>query len=79
MRCGGPGRTLSASACSRTGTRKTVPAKDLRKGDIVRVEKDNVMPGRWRVIEGAAFVNESAITGESAPVLKEAGTTCSRP
>jgi K+-transporting ATPase ATPase B chain len=38
------------------------------------VEKDNVMPADGEVIEGAAFVNESAITGESAPVLKEAGT-----
>ena len=56
------------------GHKETVPAKDLRKGDIVRVEKDNVMPADGEVIEGAAFVNESAITGESAPVLKEAGT-----
>jgi len=56
------------------GHEETVPAKDLRKGDIVRVEKDNVMPADGEVIEGAAFVNESAITGESAPVLKEAGT-----
>jgi K+-transporting ATPase ATPase B chain len=56
------------------GHEETVPAKDLRKGDIVRVEKDNVMPADGEVVEGAAFVNESAITGESAPVLKEAGT-----
>jgi len=56
------------------GHEETVPAKDLRKGDIVRVEKDNVMPADGEVIEGAAFLNESAITGESAPVLKEAGT-----
>ncbi len=56
------------------GHKEIVPAKDLRKGDIVRVEKDNVMPADGEVIEGAAFVNESAITGESAPVLKETGT-----
>jgi len=56
------------------GRKETVPAKDLRKGDIVRVEKDDVMPADGEVIEGVAYVNESAITGESAPVLKEVGT-----
>jgi len=56
------------------GRKETVPAKDLRKGDIVRVEKSNVIPADGEVIEGVAFVNESAITGESAPVLREAGT-----
>ncbi len=56
------------------GGQETVPARNLRKGDIVRVEKDQLMPADGEVISGAAFVNESAITGESAPVLKEAGT-----
>jgi K+-transporting ATPase ATPase B chain len=56
------------------GSRETVPAKDLRKGDIIRVEKNNVIPADGEVIEGIASVNESAITGESAPVLREAGT-----
>ena len=37
------------------GHKETVPAKDLRKGDIVRVEKDNVMPADGEVIEGAAY------------------------
>src|SRR5208282_6370372 len=54
------------------GSRETVPAKDLRKGDIIRVEKNNVIPADGEVIEGIASVNESAITGESAPVLREA-------
>jgi K+-transporting ATPase ATPase B chain len=56
------------------GRQETVPAKDLRKGDTVRVEKGNVIPADGEVIEGVASVNESAITGESAPVLREAGT-----
>jgi len=56
------------------GSREAVPARNLRQGDIVRVEKDNVMPADGEVIEGVAYVNESAITGESAPVLKEPGT-----
>ena len=73
MRCGGPGSDLGVRVLD-DGHKETVPAKDLRKGDIVRVEKDNVMPADGEVIEGAAFVNEFAITGELAPVLKEAGT-----
>ena len=56
------------------GRKETVPAKNLRQGDIVRVEKGEVMPADGEVIEGVAYVNESAITGESAPVLKESGT-----
>jgi K+-transporting ATPase ATPase B chain len=56
------------------GRKETVPAQNLRQGDIVRVEKGDVMPADGEVIEGVAYVNESAITGESAPVLKEAGT-----
>jgi K+-transporting ATPase ATPase B chain len=56
------------------GRRETVPATELRMGDVVRVEKNDVMPADGEVIEGVAYVNESAITGESAPVLKEAGT-----
>jgi len=55
------------------GTEK-VPAAELRKGDLIRVEKNDVVPADGDVVEGLAYVNESAITGESAPVLKEAGT-----
>jgi K+-transporting ATPase ATPase B chain len=50
-----------------------VPASDLRKGDVVVCEADDVIPGDGTVIEGIASVNESAITGESAPVIREAG------
>jgi K+-transporting ATPase ATPase B chain len=50
-----------------------VPATSLRKGDRVVVEAGQVIPGDGTVIEGIASVDESAITGESAPVIREAG------
>lgn len=50
-----------------------VPATSLRKGDIVRVESGEVIPADGDVIQGAATVDESAITGESAPVIRESG------
>lgn len=52
---------------------KQVPSTDLRKGDIVIVAQGEMIPGDGEVIEGLASVDESAITGESAPVIKEAG------
>jgi K+-transporting ATPase ATPase B chain len=56
------------------GRQETVQATELRTGDIVRVDKNDVVPADGEVVEGVAYVNESAITGESAPVLKEPGT-----
>jgi K+-transporting ATPase ATPase B chain len=56
------------------GREETVPATQLRIGDIVRVEQNDLLPADGTVVEGIAYVNESAITGESAPVMKEAGT-----
>src|SRR5579884_4151748 len=56
------------------GSIQTVSSSELRKGDIVFVEANDVIPGDGDVIQGVAYVNESAITGESAPVLKEPGT-----
>jgi K+-transporting ATPase ATPase B chain len=50
-----------------------VPGTDLRRGDVVLVEAGDMIPGDGEVIEGVASVNESAITGESAPVIREAG------
>lgn len=50
-----------------------VPADDLRKGDIVLVEAGDIIPCDGEVIEGGASVDESAITGESAPVIRESG------
>ena len=52
---------------------KAVPALDLRAGDFVVVEAGDVVPGDGDVIEGIASVNEAAITGESAPVIRESG------
>lgn len=51
----------------------TVPSSELRKGDIVVVSQGEMIPGDGEIIEGLASVDESAITGESAPVIKEAG------
>jgi K+-transporting ATPase ATPase B chain len=58
---------------SRQSDVTTVSAAQLRKGDIVLVEAGDQIPGDGEVIEGVASVNESAITGESAPVIRESG------
>ena len=50
-----------------------IEASNLRKGDVVYILADDVVPADGEVIEGVASVDESAITGESAPVLREAG------
>lgn len=52
---------------------QTVPAPALRKGDLVLVEAGDTIPSDGEVIEGIASVDESAITGESAPVIRESG------
>ncbi len=59
---------------SADGTLEQVGSSDLRKGDVIVVEDGETIPGDGDVIEGVAYVNEAAITGESAPVLKEPGT-----
>jgi potassium-transporting ATPase ATP-binding subunit len=53
-----------------SGEIEQVPATALHKDDMVRVEKGEIIPADGEVIEGVAYVDESAITGESAPVLK---------
>jgi K+-transporting ATPase ATPase B chain len=50
-----------------------IPSKELRKGDIVLVEAGDMIPMDGEIIEGIASVDESAITGESAPVIRESG------
>lgn len=55
------------------GTSQVVPAETLRRDDVVVVKAGEVIPGDGEVIKGAASVDESAITGESAPVIREAG------
>ena len=55
------------------GTVQTVSATQLRKGDRVRVVAGELIPADGEIVEGAATVDESAITGESAPVIRETG------
>ncbi|MFD3448866.1 potassium-transporting ATPase subunit KdpB [Microbacteriaceae bacterium 4G12] len=62
-----------AKLLQKDGTVKEVPSTKLRKGDIVRVDTGEFIPSDGEIIEGLASVDESAITGESAPVIKEAG------
>ena len=56
-----------------SGCTETVPSAKLRSGDVVMVTAGELVPGDGEVIEGVASVDESAITGESAPVIREAG------
>ncbi|WP_313048661.1 potassium-transporting ATPase subunit KdpB [Atlantibacter subterraneus] len=53
--------------------RDKIPADELRKGDLVYVEAGDIIPCDGEVVEGGASVDESAITGESAPVIRESG------
>ncbi|MGB8664177.1 MAG: potassium-transporting ATPase subunit KdpB [Serratia inhibens] len=58
---------------SREGATEKVSAESLRKGDVVLVEAGDTIPCDGEVLEGGASVDESAITGESAPVIRESG------
>ncbi|MGA2082593.1 MAG: potassium-transporting ATPase subunit KdpB [Holophaga sp.] len=58
---------------TRAGTLEQVLATDLEPGDLVVVEANQMIPGDGEIIEGVAAVNEAAITGESAPVIRAAG------
>jgi potassium-transporting ATPase ATP-binding subunit len=58
----------------RDSAQASVPSADLRKGDVVLVVQGDLVPGDGEVIEGAASIDESAITGESAPVIRAAGS-----
>jgi K+-transporting ATPase ATPase B chain len=55
------------------GSEESVPGSELRIGDTVVVEAGQVIPGDGEIVEGVATVDESAITGESAPVIRESG------
>jgi K+-transporting ATPase ATPase B chain len=57
----------------RDGASETVDSSQLRKGDVVRVEAGGLIPSDGEVLQGVASVDESAITGESAPVIREGG------
>ena len=63
----------SAYRVSASGAIEEVPSLQLRVGDVVRITAGQMVPGDGDVIEGVASVDESAITGESAPVIREAG------
>ena len=70
-------RTRSVTIAHRrdtAGTLEDVGSSELRAGDVVVVRDGETIPSDGDVIEGVAYVNEAAITGESAPVLKEPGT-----
>ena len=70
-------RTRSVTTAHRRrsdGSLEDVGSSELRKGDTVVISEGETIPGDGDVIEGVGFVNEAAITGESAPVLKEPGT-----
>src|ERR1700716_2315066 len=62
-----------AKRLRKDGTTETVPSSQLRSGDVVVVIAGEFIPGDGEVIEGVASVDESAITGESAPVIRESG------
>lgn len=57
----------------KNGNIRLVNINNIRKGDIIIVEAGDIIPTDGEVIEGLATVDESAITGESVPVIKEAG------
>jgi potassium-transporting ATPase ATP-binding subunit len=66
-------RRLQGWAPGKAGAEEDVRAPELQKGDIVVVETGETIPGDGEIVEGIASVNESAITGESAPVIRESG------
>jgi K+-transporting ATPase ATPase B chain len=66
-------RTQTYANLLKNGATEQVAADKLRKDDIVVVSAGELVPGDGDIIEGAATVDESAITGESAPVVREAG------
>src|SRR5258705_4591555 len=68
-------RDLQAKRLTRSGERDfdAVAASALRKGDRVLVEAGDFIPADGTIVEGIASVNDAAITGESAPVIREAG------
>ncbi len=65
-------RTMANRICSDGSTEKVL-AEQLRKGDLFHVSAGEVIPADGEITEGVATVDESAITGESAPVIREAG------
>ena len=69
MRSGRPRRGGSRA----DGTEELLPAAELNKGDMVVCEANDLIPSDGEIVEGIASVDESAITGWSAPVIRESG------
>ncbi|NYT54817.1 potassium-transporting ATPase subunit KdpB [Eoetvoesia caeni] len=67
-------KDLMARRLDKAAGEKTVPAAELRPGDLVVIEEGQLVPADGEIVEGLATINEAAVTGESAPVLREAGT-----
>jgi K+-transporting ATPase ATPase B chain len=65
--------TADPTTLDNSATCTTVAAPQLRKGDLVLVETDDYIPSDGEIVAGVASVDESAITGESAPVIRESG------
>ena len=66
-------KDTEARLLNEDGSETIVSSSELKKGDVVMVAAGEVIPGDGEVIEGIASVDESAITGESAPVVRESG------
>ena len=66
-------RTSTKARLYKNGQELETVATELKKGDVVICESGDIIPGDGEVIEGIASVDESAITGESAPVIRESG------
>lgn len=66
-------KDTKAKLLDEKGNYEVISASQIKKGDIVLVETGDIIPNDGEVIDGLASVDESAITGESAPVMKEAG------
>lgn len=66
-------KDTKANLLDASGNTKVINASELKKGDIVLVNAGELIPNDGEIIEGIAAVDESAITGESAPVMKESG------
>ncbi len=66
-------KDTEAHVIAADGSETVIPSSQLKKGDLVMVTAGEVIPGDGEVIEGIASVDESAITGESAPVVRESG------
>src|SRR6202035_5604632 len=62
-----------AKRISPQGTLEEIPSAQLRSGDMCSISAGELIPGDGEIVEGVASVDESAITGESAPVIREAG------